>query len=632
MIEVYQWNERTFSSNGYPLECIELTLRESINGVWSVEGSVPEESKVLINDQSVIKAPTPNGMQLFRINHIEKADYGCTFVAYPLAMDLANIIVRDRRPTNATGQQALNALLQGTDFTGESDISDTSTAYWEMHNIIECINGDIDQSIVNRWGGEIAFDNYKVIINSRIGADNGMRIEMGFNLSEISETIDSSGLITRIIPKAYNGRYMTNKGYVNSEYIWNYADIHESVIEFNDVKLAEDAQDGDYEDDSILICQTQEELNTALSERAETYFNETECDRPVINYQCSIIDLAQTKKYKDFAHLVSLNLGDTVRVHHKGLNIDHTARVISIEYDCLTQMYTNLEIGQFSPTYFEKQSDLSRTLEKVVDTNTGSVMAETIKGVINLMDTQMVAQKSNAKRTEVRAILFEDTDEDSETFGALCIGTQGIQIAQKRINNEWQWGTAINFEAINADYIITGVLADRSGNFFLNMNTGELVMGDGLFKGNITTNKDAKVGRWLYLDYDGNIDTSTFANYSRITLGHDKNTDPMPFVGFAKNNNGTESIVLATSSGQNGPLMSITKGQSSTALIQSSNGGTGIGVIDNQVQINNADAVFINTGDLVINGKTGLTGTFSNVTGFKVQNGLVYSVTGQRGA
>ena len=632
MIEVYQWNERTFSSNGYPLECIELTLRESINGVWSVEGSVPEESKVLINDQSVIKAPTPNGKQLFRISHIEKADYGCTFVAYPLAMDLSNIIVRDRRPTNATGQQALNALLQGTDFTGESDITDANTAYWEMHNIIECINGDIDQSFINRWGGEIAFDNYKVVINNRIGSDNGMRIEMGFNLSEISETIDSSGLITRIIPKAYNGRYMTNKGYVNSEYIWNYADIHESVIEFNDIKLAEDAQNGDYEDESILICQTQEELNKALSERAEAYFNDTECDRPVINYQCSIIDLAQTKKYKDFKSLVALNLGDTVRVHHKGLNIDHTARVISIEYDCLTQMYTNLEIGQFSPTYFEKQSDLSRTLEKVVDTSTGSVMAETIKGVINLMDTQMVAQKSNAKRTEVRAILFEDTDENSETFGALCIGTQGIQIAQKRINNEWQWGTAINFEAINADYIITGILADRSGNFFLNMNTGELVMGDGLFKGNITTNKDAKVGRWLYLDYDGNIDTSTFANYSRITLGHDKNTDPMPFVGFAKNNNGTESILLATSDGQNGPLMSITKGQSKTALIQSSNGGTGIGVIDNQVQINNADAVFINTADLVINGKTGLTGTFSNVTGFKVQNGLVYSVTGQRDA
>jgi len=60
--------------------------------------------------------------------------------------------------------------------------------------------------------------------------------------------------------------------------------------------------------------------------------------------------------------------------------------------------------------------------------------------------------------------------------------------------------------------------------------------------------------------------------------------------------------------------------------------GTAVGIVDDQVQINNADAVFINTADLVINGKTGLTGTFSNVTGFKVQNGLVYSVTGQREA
>lgn len=630
MIEIYQWNERTFTSNGHPLDCVGLTLRESINGVWTLEGSVPEASKALVTDQAVVKVPTPKGKQLFRIYHIEKADYGCSFVAYPLAMDLSNIIIRDRRPTNATGQQALNALLQGTDYTGESDITGTNTAYWEMKNVIECINGDIDQSFINRWGGEIEFDNYTVRINSRIGSNTGMRIEMGFNLSAISETIDSSGLITRIIPQAFNGRFMTNKGHIDSEYIYNYPEIHESVIEFPDVKLVEDAQDGDFEDEGVFICQSQDELNTVLSERCEAYFTDTECDRPLINYQCSIIDLAQTKKYKDFKSLVSLNLGDTVRVHHKGLNIDHTARAISIEYDCLTQRYTNLEIGQFSPTYFDKQADLSRTLEKVVDTSTSSVMAETIKGVINLMDTQMVAQKSSAQRSNVRAILFEDTDESSDTFGALCIGTQGIQISHERIGGEWQWGTAINFEAINADYIITGVLSDRSGNFYLNMNTGELVMGDGLFKGDITTEKNAKVGRWLYLDYDGNVDTSAFANYSRITLGHDKSTTSMPFVGMAKNNNGTESVVLATSDGQSGPIVSITKGNSSTALIQSSNGGTGIGVIDNQVQINNADAVFINTNALVINGSTGLTGTFSNVTGFRTVNGLVVSVTGQR--
>ena len=55
MIEIYQWNERTFTSNGKPLECISLELSESINGVWSIEGSVSEESKALVTDQAVIK-------------------------------------------------------------------------------------------------------------------------------------------------------------------------------------------------------------------------------------------------------------------------------------------------------------------------------------------------------------------------------------------------------------------------------------------------------------------------------------------------------------------------------------------------------------------------------------------------
>jgi len=633
MVQIYPWNDRNFTSNGTPMDCLTLEFRASINGTWTIEGRVSDKDKEKISDQAVIKAYTPDGYQLFRIRQIDKSDYDCSFVAWPIAMDLANIVIRDRRPTDTTGQGAIDALLQGTDFTGHSDISTISTAYWQMMNIIECINGDIDQSFINRWGGEISFNNFDVYINSRIGADNGMRVQMGFNLNEIRESIDSGSIITRMIPKAFNGRFMTNKGYVNSPLYLNYPEIYEKVVEFPNIKLQEDAQDEDFDDSNIVICADQDEMDAVLREKALQYFSETECDKPVINYSCNIIDLAKTKKYRDFSKLVKLNLGDTVHVYHRGLNINHTARVISITYDCLTRRYTELEIGQFQPTCFEKQADLQRTLEKVVDTDTGSVMAATIKGVINLMDTQLIAQKDVASRSNVRAILFEDLDESSETFGALCIGTQGIQISHKRENNEWQWGTAINFEAINADYIITGVLSDRSGNFYLNMATGELVMGDGLFRGNISTEKNAKVGRWLYLDYDGNIDQSTFANYSRITLGHEQTTEPMPFIGLAKNaRTGTESIVMATSDGQSGPMVAVIDNGTPTVVMQNQINGTAVGIVDDQVQINNADAVFINTADLVINGKTGLTGTFSNVTGFKVQNGLVYSVTGQREA
>lgn len=92
-------------------------------------------------------------------------------------------------------------------------------------------------------------------------------------------------------------------------------------------------------------------------------------------------------------------------------------------------------------------------------------------------------------------MLFEDLDPQSPTFGALSIGTVGIQIAHERTADglDWQWGTAIDFQSIVADYIITGILTDRSGNFYLNLDTGELHMKDGTFIGTITA---GSVGGW----------------------------------------------------------------------------------------------------------------------------------------
>ena len=41
-------------------------------------------------------------------------------------------------------------------------------------------------------------------------------------------------------------------------------------------------------------------------------------------------------------------------------------------------------------------------------------------------------RSSIAKKQEVRAILFEDLDPDSPTFGAMCLGTLGFEIAGER--------------------------------------------------------------------------------------------------------------------------------------------------------------------------------------------------------
>ena len=163
-----------------------------------------------------------------------------------------------------------------------------------------------------------------------------------------------------------------------------------------------------------------------------------------------MVDLAKTQEYAQFKDLVTVNLGDTVHVKHRRLGIETTARVIAMKYDCIAQKVTSLTIGDYAANYFDSNSDITSAANQVIDKSNNTLMANRIAGVLNLLNTSLRAQKDIAQRQDVRAILFEDLDTESPTFGALCLGTQGIQISKQRneTDTDWVWGTAIDFESI----------------------------------------------------------------------------------------------------------------------------------------------------------------------------------------
>ena len=255
----------------------------------------------------------------------------------------------------------------------------------------------------------------------------------------------------------------------------------------------------------ITVCNTLEELYAALRTRAQEEY-ENEIDLPQITYNVDMADLSKTDLYKDYKDLLKVNLGDTVHVKHRKLGIETSARVISMAYDCITQKVESLVLGDYEANYFNDVSSITNSASRVINTSNNTLMADKIAGIINLLNTSLRAQKDIAQKQDVRAILFEDLDPDSPTFGALCIGTQGIQIAKERneTNTDWQWGTAIDFQSINADYVITGILTDRQGNFYLDMNTGDLRMKNGTFVGNITGGS-IKIGSNFSVDSSGNL-------------------------------------------------------------------------------------------------------------------------------
>lgn len=469
MIHIYNQDNTDFEKNGnMTLMPTTATVHAILNGAWTAELSHPIDDTgrwKYIKEEAVIKMPSFNGMQLFRIKKVRKSDGGVTANMEPIFMDAAgDCFLTDIRPTEKNGQQALDIMCTANSkYSGRSDIQKTATAYYEYKNLIEAINGDDENSFINRWGGELIFDNFQIEINERAGGDYGIELKYGKNIPAdgLTEEVDTSAVITRIYPKAYNGYTITNNGYVDSPVINRYATIKAATMTFDDVKMREDAQEGD-EEDGIIICDTQEELDEVLIAKCNAQY-EAGADKPSISISANIVLLQNTEQYKEYKILEDISLGDTIHCKHSKLDIITEARVIELEYDCISKKVKAVTLGDFEYNYFDNVTSATNRIDEAIRQD-GSVVAEQVKGIIDGVKSQMRAQSSIAKKQDVRAIIFEDFDEESPTHGAMCLGTMGFQIANRRTadNKDWDWSTFGTGQGFFADFIVAGtMLADR---------------------------------------------------------------------------------------------------------------------------------------------------------------------------
>lgn len=484
MIQIYDPGNTKFDFNGdvtldpYSCECTMV-----LNDAWSLELEAPideDEKFKHIVKEAVISAPTPiSDKQLFRIYDTEKTDDSITAIALPVFCDSKDDhALLDVRPTGKNGQQALDILCAGSKYSGESDITKAATAYYVRKNLMEAINGDIDQSFVNRWGGEILYDNYKIIINQRVGGNYGARAEFGYNLEGIKEHVDMSSVVTRIIPVAYNGYTLEGKApWVDSPNIKKYQKIYTRTIEFSEVKLKEDSTDDDEN-----ACNTLEELRNRLIEECQKQYA-AGIDLPEITYEVDMISLEGTEEYKDYKDLEKIGLGDDVKCSHHVLGIEITARATELVYDCINRRNKKVKLGKFTKTAFDSQFETEHRVDSITNPD-GTIMAEKVQGILNGIYTQLKLQSTVAQKVKGRAFTVEDLDPDSPLYGCMTWGTQGLQLATKRTadGRDWDWTTAATAQGIVADAIITGLLSDKTGRNYWNLDTGEFRLSADAFK------------------------------------------------------------------------------------------------------------------------------------------------------
>lgn len=611
MIQIYSPGNRNYKRNGnavlHPTSC---DLEMNLKGDWQLSLENPaDENMNLITKEAVIKCDTPIGKdQRFRIYDYEKSDDGVSAKARPVFFDAAkDAFILDKRPTDKTGQAALDIITQGTGYTAESDIADICTAYYVRKNLIEAINGSDEDSFINRWGGEPVYQNEHLIINRRYGSDKGAKASFGNNLESITETVNMENVVTRIIPMAYNGYMLEgDTPWVDSPNIGKYELIYTKVIEFNDVKLQEDVSGEDETGFKDL-----EALREELKHRAKQEF-ENGIDLPEVTYEVKIVDLEDAIGYEDIKDLVKIGLGDTVYAENKNLNITTKNRCMGLTYDCILQRNKEVTLGETQTDYFDKMTSVQQKVNQSL-TDTG-VKGEMVYGLIDLFKASMKATAESAELQKEKAIFFEDKVPDSPTYGAMALGTTGFMIADKRLtdDSDWDWRTFGTGKGFLADFIIGGVLmslnyVDGETGFKLDLNNGIIETARLLIK----TAKDGSMekgiqfgdGRLQILGPNGDVKAEI---YYDIDLP-DGEGIPSGFQDF---------IIATKDRGSNGEYARIRmRGSSGTVSVECSE-------------------LDLNTTQLKVNAKEGITGRieYSDGTYIDLEGGVIVGGNAKEGA
>ena len=461
MIDIYIKSNNNFGFNGdMALKPYLCDLEVELNGMIEVtlEHTYDKEGRwKYIEKDNLLRVPYPfkKERQLFYIYDIDKGMTGIKCKARHIFFDLASEVLVDCRPTNCNGEEALNKILSSTDFIGHSNIASINTAHYiRKHISNEVLISEDENSFINKWGGELDVDNFNVYLNERVGLDNGITFKYSKDLINLNENSNIDDIVTRILPVGFDGITLPEV-YVESPLINSFRKVRTKVIKFEDIKVKEKSDDEDGYD-------TLEQAQEALREACKKLFNEG-LDKLLLQLDLEVTKLENTLKYEQFKDIMTVGLGDTVGVEHLDIGINVKTRVIKFIYDCISEKFKSITLGNYIENDLDNQNDIDSIIDKITNAD-GTVNAVEVAGILNAVNVKMRAMKDIAQKQDVRALLCEDLDPESPTYGAMCYGTMGFMIAAERTpdNRDWNWRTFGTGKGFFADLIVAGtMLADR---------------------------------------------------------------------------------------------------------------------------------------------------------------------------
>ena len=424
----------TDTSNGLGrLECLSAKVNEEANGKFTAELSYPitGEHFADLHIGGIVKMK-PNDkadLQMFRINKISKPLSGkitisCNHISY----DLSKTSVLPFETAGAAGAMSgiKSHMVSKSSYPFQlvTDLTNTTSKFKVTvpQSVRACLGG-VQGSMLDVFGGEYEWDNLTVRQHAHRGADNGVRIAYGKNLTDIKQDESIDAMYTAVMP------YATAQNGTGSTTICG--DLQTIIAAAQPKVLNLDLTSYFEQDEKI----TKAKVNA----KAQAYINANDLDKPSISIDVEFVPLWQTEQYKNIAALERVSLFDTVHVYFEPLGIEASARVTEYEYDVLKERYISIHLGNV-------RSSLASTIaqtQKSIDTKTVQ-----LKGFMDDAIRKQTAMMTGANGGYKYTVL----DADGKTIEEYWLDTDSVETAVN-VRRENLNGIAFSHNGIDGPFV-----------------------------------------------------------------------------------------------------------------------------------------------------------------------------------
>lgn len=469
MIRIFGSTDNVFTSNGdVVLNAAKAKITKQDNGDYYLSLEVGIQYADYMVSGNIVVAATPQGAQAFRLSDITKKSTKITAKAWHVFYDTENYLIADSYVVDSNCNDTLDHLNSATEpqseFTTLSDVQTVDSYRCVRESLYNAI-----QTVIERWGGHLVRDNFKIEIRDSIGVDNGVTVRYRKNLKELTCDENWDSVVTKLLPVGKDGLLLNDQDTSASIYVTSdtqYPIPYTKTVSFSQDDINEEdyqGSDGKTDETKYRAALVQD-----LREQAQAYVDEN-CI-PKVNYTLK----ANLEKITD--------IGDAVEVIDERLGVHILTNVIGFEYDCILGKYTEIEFGNFKQTLDGFASSVESSAEKTAEKVVTSAVKGIEKGITESMTTSYVIYDGTR-------IMVLDALPKENARNVILINNNGIAFSDSGISgtfkSAWSIDGTLNMQEINVINLICdmikggtlklGAALNQSGKIELYNNANKLV-------------------------------------------------------------------------------------------------------------------------------------------------------------